>query len=137
MHHAKQNSWNLREPQIQTRKGRSIVQVHLDKGIPSGGKARFWAAVASNLNSEYWKDAFPAAPAVADTVEKNWTRMVASRMSELQVETKKRDARKGHVRACVQVNDGEIVSGAGDRDDDDAQLGSVDNVQALPAKQLQ
>ncbi len=127
--------------QVQSKNGgRAIVQVHLDQGIPSKGKAKFWAAVTSNLNSESWKAAFPTAPAVADTVEKNWTRMVANRMSELQVEAKKRDARRGNGKACVPGNDGEFVSGAGDRDDGAAVQPDDVDVQALvsiPAKQKQ
>ena len=119
------NAWNLRVSQIQTSKGRSVVRVHMHKGIPSKGKAKYWAAVASNLNSEFWKDAFPIAPAVADTVEKNWTRMVANRMSELQVEAKKLEARKGDAKACVGMNDGENISGAGEVDGAEAGFGVV------------
>jgi hypothetical protein len=73
--------------------------VHLEQGIPSKGKAKFWAAVTNNLNSVDWKQAFPSAPAVSDKVEKEWTRMVATRISEVQQEAKKREAKKRQCRS--------------------------------------
>jgi hypothetical protein len=73
--------------------------VHLEEGIPSKGKAKFWAAVTNNLNSKEWKHAFPSAPAVSDKVEKEWTRMVATRISEVQQEAKKREAKKRQCRS--------------------------------------
>ena len=128
---------NLRVSQVQTSKGRAIVQVQLYQGIPAKGKGKYWAAVTSNLNSDSWKIAFPAAPAVADTVEKNWTRILANRMSQLQAEAKKREAKKGNAKACAGRNEGENVSGAGQRDD--AVEGALveDDEPAVPDKQLQ
>lgn len=73
--------------------------MHLEQGIPSKGKAKFWAAVTNNLNSVDWKKAFPSAPAVSDKVEKEWTRMVATRISEVQQEAKKREAKKRQCRS--------------------------------------
>ncbi len=108
--------------------------MHLEQGIPSKGKAKFWAAVTSNLNSVDWKHAFPTAPAVSEKVEKEWARMVATRMSEVQLEARKREAKKGNAAACVGMNEGEHISGAGDVD------GSVqdeDKAEELPAKKHQ
>jgi hypothetical protein len=125
---------NLRVSQVQTSKGRAFVQVRLYQGIPAKGKGKYWAAVTSNLNSDSWKSAFPAAAAVADTVEKNWTRILANRMSQLQAEAKKREAKKGNAKACVQGNAGEYESGAGHKDD--ASSGE-DEPAAVPDKQMQ
>ena len=113
--------------------------MHLYQGIPSKGKGKFWAAVASNLNSKEWKSAFPAAAAIADTVEKNWERILGNRMSQLQVEAKKREAKKGDPKACVQRNPGEEVSGEGDRDDavQGAEGEAVVEAAGVPQKQQQ
>jgi len=124
---------NLRVSQVQTSKGRAFVQVRLYQGIPAKGKGKYWAAVTSNLNSDSWKSAFPAAAAVADTVEKNWTRILANRMSQLQAEAKKREAKKGNAKACVQGNEGEYVSGAGQQDG----VSSGEDEPETPDKQMQ
>jgi hypothetical protein len=109
--------------------------VHLEQGIPSKGKTKFWAAVTSNLNSKEWKHAFPSAPAVSDKVKKEWTRMVSTRLSEVQQEAKKREAKKGNARACVGMNDGEGESGAGDVDGAAVQV--PDDADELPRKKHQ
>lgn len=108
--------------------------MHLEQGIPSKGKAKYWAAVTSNLNSVDWKHAFPTAPAVSDKVEKEWTRMVATRMSEVQLEARKRESRKGNAAACVGMNAGENISGAGD---EDGAVQVADDAEDLPAKKHQ
>ncbi len=108
--------------------------MHLEQGIPSKGKAKYWAAVTSNLNSVDWKHAFPTAPAVSDKVEKEWTRMVATRMSEVQLEARKRESRKGNAAACVGMNVGENISGAGD---EDGAVQVADDAEDLPAKKHQ
>jgi hypothetical protein len=108
--------------------------VHLEQGIPSKGKAKYWAAVTSNLNSVDWKHAFPTAPAVSDKVEKEWTRMVATRISEVQLEARKRESRKGNAAACVGMNAGENISGAGD---EDGAIQVADDAEDLPAKKHQ
>ena len=128
-----------RVSQVQTTNGRAIVQVHLAQGIPPKGKGKFWAAVTSNLNSKEWKSVFRAAPAVADNVEKTWERILATRMSQLQVEAKKREGKKGDAKACVERNPGEDVSGEGDRDDTAAAQGGESEVEpgSAPYKQQQ
>ena len=66
-------------------------------------------------------------------VEKNWTRILASRMSQLQAEAKKREAKKGDAKACAAANEGEYKSGAGQQDN----VSSGEDEPETPDKQMQ
>jgi hypothetical protein len=107
--------------EVQNKNKKEMARIDLARGLPYGAKMKFWSAVAANLNSASWTHAFPStAPAIAATVESNWERMLAKRVSQNSMDAQKRKRREGNAKACSGGGNGpDWNSGAGDRSDED------------------